>query len=158
MSLDMSWLMQEDVLSEAALVRHLDEYFNCGKVAFSHLSTGVLSCDELFDTDGFIATLAKCSGIYSGIYDSEILGCEFAVKQRLSFRLDKERERPQIFNAVLGFVCYLFQKYPVDALLEFLDRDTCVFEKESGKIYIRSDAHMFSPKALGKYGILRLLK
>ena len=156
MSIDMDYMAGEEFITAEELGQELAAFFglSAGDTVPERVSEQVVVFGGVFEPVGFLVFhIVRKGGMYPGVYESAILKRDFPYEQSVSFRLDKERDIPETLNVVLRFVCHLFRKYPVNALLEVLDRDECLFEKESGKIYLRPGSDCISPETLRACGI-----
>ena len=149
MSLDISLFIKEQVITEEQLREDIEDFFGLRGVTPIRRSKEVAIFAETDDLGRFyVGIREKGSPTNDVYYDSVLAQGDFKHQQMIWFEIDKSGDISESFNVILCFACYLFKKHPADILLVIIDDDTCLFEKESGNIYLKHGARRFSPQVL----------
>ncbi|HWR62361.1 MAG TPA: hypothetical protein VN580_12155 [Clostridia bacterium] len=149
MSLDISLFIKEPVITEEQLRQDIEDFFGLRGVTPIRRSKEVAIFAETDEVGRFYVGIIEKGSTANGVYyDSVLAQGDFQYRQSIWFEIDKSGDISESFNIILRFACYLFKKHPADILLVIIDDDTCLFEKESGNIYLKHGARRFSPQVL----------
>lgn len=149
MSLDIRLFIKEPVITEDQLRQDIEDFFGLRGVTPIRRSKEVSIFAETDEVGRFYVGIIEKGSTANGVYyDSVLAQGDFQYRQSIWFEIDKSGDISESFNIILCFACYLFKKHPADILLVIIDDDTCLFEKESGNIYLKHGARRFSPQVL----------
>lgn len=157
MSLDISLFIKEPVITEDQLRQDIEDFFGLRGVTPIRRSEEVAIFAETEEVGRFYVGIIEKGSTANGVYyDSVLARGDFKHQQMIWFEIDKTGYISEAFDIILRFTCYLFKKHPADILLVIIDDDTCLFEKESGNIYLKHGAKRFSPQVLRECGVQEL--
>jgi hypothetical protein len=152
MSISISIRIKENCISELQYEKYLESYFDM-KCSKKNIRKTCVIYECYFSKYGFTTSFYQQIKEPYNIYDSEILNNEYEYNQEIVFNIDKHRDISIIYNTVLKFSFYIYNKVKTDFLITSdTHNDICLIKSPENEVFSRYP-HLLNTDMLNKYDL-----